>query len=757
MEPVRKSSKSQLSIFKSIFFSYLLMCIVLIVVTIITYINYNYTLTNTIKEYATQQANIISLQAERRYIQIQNVLEALSNSDRLLSYSQYSEDEFSTKVSELLSLRSDFTNNILTTECSDLYAYFYNSQSIMSTNSRNYNKKMTFLFHNSKGITEEEFNNIIDFQGIFNIHIFPSGQIWMMRSFYDKSLQRTGVLIAETRSEYIIKYIDQTYQDNLLIFSIDGCAFYNSEALSEEKLAQITSTEMRIFETKILDRHYLVAREPLQSMKWELFVGIPEDNLYDGLHVFKLIFLFEFVGTVILAVILAVTFSRKTYAPVKQLIEILNHNKDSRFQETYDSLTADLKTLVEQNKILSRNDKIRQFHESNDTMRRIFNGSITNASIIQPLMEQLAHIQPEDSFFLSLVYLPDKSWGMADDIDLKYFILENVLNELLFQQFNGYLFHYNDNCFIVAVKSSGENDEAIITEKLQAFIDFLKSAFKIYPYITLSGLIFGFDNLADIYFSLEEEMRYHSFWLDESSLGKVWHVGSNPEIDEKTDFREYLEISRKLINYLEIGDYKEADNTLEYMFINTFPKSRKYLKYNIYRMYGLISTISIILDIQTDKRDQEFLMSLNYEERLYGAKNFNDFRLVSRELFASIISYNIGKEADGMPTWMQDVLIYLQQNYSNINLSVSSLADTFQISVPHLSRTFKTYMDSGVLEYIHKLRIGKAKELLSQGINVQEAAELSGYLDAKALRRDFKRYEGINPGQYRNLQKERPQ
>ena len=55
----------------------------------------------------------------------------------------------------------------------------------------------------------------------------------------------------------------------------------------------------------------------------------------------------------------------------------------------------------------------------------------------------------------------------------------------------------------------------------------------------------------------------------------------------------------------------------------------------------------------------------------------------------------------------------------------------------------------GVRDNIHIVRIAKAKELLMQGMSVQEIAEKVGYVESRALIRTFKRYEGVTPGQYR--------
>lgn len=763
---ILKSVKMQTPVFKSILFSYLLICMILFAVTTTEYINYSISLRRTISEYAVQQADMVSLQAERKITEIQNVLEALSGSDRLRAFSGYSSTEFSTQAVEMLNLRSEFSNNLIPTICSDLYVYFNNSQSCMGIHSRNYSESMMFLFYQSKNITETEFQDILSFSGLFGTHIFEDGRIWMMRSFYDDSLQRAGVLIAEIMAEDIVDYIDEAYRDNLLILSSNDIVFYCSHPLTDSQLIGILQETEENFNISVGGKHFRVAHESIPVMQWNFHVGIPSDKLYEGLRVFQVIFILECLATLVTALFLSWKFASKTFEPLRQLIDILQKGTDSRFRETYANLIGELTALVKENRTLSMNDEIRKQYASTDTMRHILDGTITDASAAEPLMSGLAHVAQSDSYRLVLIDLPDRNRESAgessagrslDDVNLKSFILRNVSTELIFTPHEGYLFQYSDSCYIMVIRVLDSSDEEILTEKLQKLIDFYHETLGIYPHILLGQPVSGYQRLSSTFSAMKEEMRYHMFWLDDSSLGKVWLMDSQEIQEEKTGLSEYLDYSRRLINCLEIGDYREADSTLDYMFSHTFPRNPRYLQYNIYRMYGLISTLSITLDIQTEKKDQEFFAHLNYEERLYGAKTFSQFRQISQELFASILNYNASKEKNGMPVWMDNVLDYISENYADISLSVSSVADHFQLSVPHLSRTFKSTMGIGVLEYIHRLRIENAKKLLDLGENVQEAAEASGFLDAKALRRAFHRYEGINPGQYREMKKGKAQ
>ena len=94
---------------------------------------------------------------------------------------------------------------------------------------------------------------------------------------------------------------------------------------------------------------------------------------------------------------------------------------------------------------------------------------------------------------------------------------------------------------------------------------------------------------------------------------------------------------------------------------------------------------------------------------------------------------------------------YIIAHYHDPLLSVQQVADHFEMSLPYLSREFKNSRGMGVLTYINRYRITKAKELLlhSPQMTVAEVAEAVGYNSSQTLIRIFKRYESITPGQYR--------
>lgn len=99
---------------------------------------------------------------------------------------------------------------------------------------------------------------------------------------------------------------------------------------------------------------------------------------------------------------------------------------------------------------------------------------------------------------------------------------------------------------------------------------------------------------------------------------------------------------------------------------------------------------------------------------------------------------------------LQDIRHYVQVNYPNPNLSVSSISERFGISMSHLSRLFKKDMGVKLNDYIRTERITRAQALLRDTeLSVQEISALVGFNSASAFIRAYRERTGMTPGAYR--------
>lgn len=101
---------------------------------------------------------------------------------------------------------------------------------------------------------------------------------------------------------------------------------------------------------------------------------------------------------------------------------------------------------------------------------------------------------------------------------------------------------------------------------------------------------------------------------------------------------------------------------------------------------------------------------------------------------------------------IEEAIQYIQKNYSDSRLSVEALAEVAGYTPNYFSKLFKemTGINSG--EYIRKIRIGKAKELLqNHEYKVSDVAEICGYINSSHFYSAFKKDVGMTPSAYREF------
>lgn len=83
----------------------------------------------------------------------------------------------------------------------------------------------------------------------------------------------------------------------------------------------------------------------------------------------------------------------------------------------------------------------------------------------------------------------------------------------------------------------------------------------------------------------------------------------------------------------------------------------------------------------------------------------------------------------------------------------ASLAALAGVSPQHLGRLFRRTLGQSPLEYLARLRVNRALQLLVERpeLRVHEVGEAVGYPDANYFIRVFRRLEGVSPGEFRRL------
>ncbi|HZG57028.1 AraC family transcriptional regulator [Paenibacillus sp.] len=95
---------------------------------------------------------------------------------------------------------------------------------------------------------------------------------------------------------------------------------------------------------------------------------------------------------------------------------------------------------------------------------------------------------------------------------------------------------------------------------------------------------------------------------------------------------------------------------------------------------------------------------------------------------------------------------YIDLHYME-NLYLDHMAEVLETTPKYFSNYFKKTFGVNYVEYLNKVRLSHAKELLKDsGLTVAEIGERTGYLNSSTFTTTFKKYYGISPSEYRKRQ-----
>lgn len=103
---------------------------------------------------------------------------------------------------------------------------------------------------------------------------------------------------------------------------------------------------------------------------------------------------------------------------------------------------------------------------------------------------------------------------------------------------------------------------------------------------------------------------------------------------------------------------------------------------------------------------------------------------------------------------VESITYYIDNNYTDPELSLKKIADIFAYTDKYLSHIFKAGTGMNFSEYLTRLRIQRAIDLIGKGArDVSQIAAESGYYDSVYFAKVFKRYMQKTPDKYIKSQK----
>lgn len=98
---------------------------------------------------------------------------------------------------------------------------------------------------------------------------------------------------------------------------------------------------------------------------------------------------------------------------------------------------------------------------------------------------------------------------------------------------------------------------------------------------------------------------------------------------------------------------------------------------------------------------------------------------------------------------MDQIIQEIQRRYTE-NLTLTDLAESYGVSISHLSAMVKAKLNMPFSDYVTMRRLEKAKQLLrDEALSIQQVADQAGYQDYFYFTKVFKKNVGISPSKFR--------
>jgi two-component system response regulator YesN len=221
-------------------------------------------------------------------------------------------------------------------------------------------------------------------------------------------------------------------------------------------------------------------------------------------------------------------------------------------------------------------------------------------------------------------------------------------------------------------------------------------------------------------------------------------------LENRVKCEEYpLDKENDLLNKVRMGDRKGAKKILNEILSVIFLRSSgniELIKARILELVIVISRAAVEGGASLDK-----LLGLNYSfiSELSQKDLFEDICIWIVKVLDTFMDTVYESRNIKNSKLLSDAMNYIRENYKE-NLTLESVAQQVFISPFYLSHLFREELDITFLEYLTRIRIETAKQLLKdQNTTISSIAAEVGYEDPSYFSKVFKKNTGLSPNQYR--------
>ncbi|MCV4232857.1 response regulator transcription factor [Virgibacillus sp. LDC1] len=250
-----------------------------------------------------------------------------------------------------------------------------------------------------------------------------------------------------------------------------------------------------------------------------------------------------------------------------------------------------------------------------------------------------------------------------------------------------------------------------------------------------------FKSLGEIYHDNYLKLMRYGFFLEDRTLIEHEHLPALPDAYLEYDMGEFME-------QLKRRQYQKAfTGFLEYVHLRSMDYRTDIFEFKSFLGNFIFNVTTTFGKMKVETGSLENA-KYDYFRKIDEARYAGEAIAVV-ETFIQEAERAIGETNTSVNPNMTRLLEYIQDHYAD-PITLTGVARQFHFNASYLSSYFAAYNGEGFSEYLNKIRLEKAMELLmTTEHTISDISASVGYSDQSYFTKVFKKQTGISPSQFR--------
>ncbi len=566
----------------------------------------------------------------------------------------------------------------------------------------------------------------------FNAHLNDWGSSFEdIKSLFSENPTQSIKIISNTKEISVIFY-NSEYEDMYAAFLLDSDEIFNYKELIASypnlhfDLINESNDILYSYGEDFSTNEELTFSSNFDFFNISMNLKISKDDISQITNDTNITFFATYIFTLLVSILIAIFFTKRMSNPVSQLIDQTNvaSNGGGGMRLVFSDISSSFSNLKETNTVLS--EELNHFSKGfedvfiNKLLKR-YSFTKKEFELVPPHMEKFFSFQNYCVIGIKLSF---------DDIE-QAIIQESLLSKILLNKFE-YTYLYKveyDRFMLVIATQNDENDifDKVITFKENCIENDVNSKFYVGNSVAICD---------DLHLSYSAVINLMDYYIDDYK--RIITYKDNVVVAQNSEYT--INKEQQMIYFVLNNDFESARELVDSLFEDLTPNNSKFrslvnsICFTMRRIESKMPTLS-----QEDSKNLLFLIkSIENQTEQVGVTD--SIKLIINS-FEEISNKNKFEQND---VFIIKISNYINENFTNPELSLAKISDEFKVSESYLSIFYKQKTGENISTFIEKLRMDEAKRLLiNTSINVAEIAEKCGYYNSNTFYKAFKRTFGV--------------